>query len=83
MQYIEELKPGDCFLKDENFFILTNDFKKNGDKFCIDLKTGHNRWVNRNEIVNTIDIFTIDKDNNIIAIRERVKDNTNAISENV
>lgn len=82
MHYLEELQTGDCFLKDNNFFILTNDFKKDGRRFCIELKTGNSRWIKSNEIVDNIDIFTIDKDNNIIAIRERKKDSKNATPEN-
>lgn len=75
MKYLEELDCGECFEYNSAHFILTHDFKKNGDKLCIRLDTGFNQWLKSDSMVKITDIFTMDKDNNIIAIRERVKDN--------
>lgn len=75
MKYIEELENGESFESDGCYFILTHDFKKNGDKFCIQLDNGFGRWFKSDNIVNLADIFTMDKDNNLIAIRERAKNN--------
>jgi len=75
MKYLEELNCGECFEFNNSYFILTHDFKKNGDKLCIKLNTGSNHWMRSDSIVKIADIFTMDKDNNIIAIKERVKDN--------
>lgn len=77
MKYLEEILQGDCFSYNHSFYIMTNDFKKNGDRLSIDLKTGYSKWLKPGEIVTLIDIFTIDKDNNIIAIKERQKETTN------
>jgi hypothetical protein len=74
MKYLEELENGDCFELNSEYYIATSDFKKTGSKLCIQLKTGYGRWLKPDETVNTIDIFTFDKDSNIIAIRERAKE---------
>lgn len=75
MKYLEELNCGECFELSNNYFILTHDFKKNGDKLCIKLNTGSNHWIKPDSIVKASDIFIMDKDNNIIAIKERSKEN--------
>jgi hypothetical protein len=74
MKYIEELLHGDCFGLSGDYFILTSDFKSNGYRLCVSLKTGSSRWIKPEEVVDSIDIFTIDKENAIIAIKERKKD---------
>lgn len=75
MKYLEELQIGDCFFVNDNYFIVTADFKKDGKKLCINLKTGYGKWLDPNETISNIDIFTLDKDSNVIAIKERKKDN--------
>lgn len=75
MKYLEELQIGDCFSVDGSYFIITTDFKKDGKKLCINLKTGYGKWLDPSEIISNIDIFTLDKDSNVIAIKERKKDN--------
>ena len=75
MKYLEELQIGDCFQLNSSHFIITSDFKKDGKKFCIDLKTGYGKWISPGDMVEIIDIFTLDKDSNVIAIKERKKDN--------
>lgn len=74
MKYLEELKIGECFSSNNNNFILTTDFKKNGQRLCVDLSDGSTKWIANDNVVNIIDIFTFDKDNNIIAMRERQKE---------
>lgn len=74
MKYLEELNNGECFEFQNNYFIITHDFKKNGDRNCIKLNDGSNNWLKSDAIVKIADIFTMDKDNNIIAIKERVKE---------
>ena len=73
MKYIEELISGDCFLLNEEYFILTSDFKSDGQRYSVSLKTGLNRWLKSDNMVEQIDIFTLDKHNNILAIKERQK----------
>lgn len=73
MKYIEEIETGDCFEYKNKFYLLTQDFKKNGDRLCIGLLDGFSNWMPQNTIVNPTDLFTMDKENNIIAIKERKK----------
>jgi hypothetical protein len=77
MKYLEEISIGDCFVLSGNYFILTTDFKKNGDKLAVCLSDGSSKWIKSNDMIDPIDIFTLDKDNNIIAIREREKNAAN------
>jgi hypothetical protein len=71
MKYLEELEHGQCFRYQNKYYILTTDFKSNGDKNCIDLQTGNIKWLNSSSIVDDIDIYTLDKDNTLVPLRER------------
>lgn len=75
MKYIEELSIGDCFAISSSNFIITTDFKKNGQRLCVNLKDGSTKWFEPNASVDNIDIFTLDKDNNVIAMKQREKEN--------
>lgn len=75
MKYVEELSIGDCFDFNGSNFIITTDFKKNGQRLCVNLKDGNIKWFESNCFVNNIDIFTLDKDNNVIAMKHREKEN--------
>lgn len=77
MKYLEELGHGDCFTLEDNNYIVTSDFKQDGKKLCVNLKTGFFNWIKPDTTVDNIDIFKFDKDSNIIAIRERNKENSN------
>jgi hypothetical protein len=72
-KYIEELKAGECFEVDRCFYLLTTDFKNNGQKMAIDLKTGFIRWFGASIIVEQSDIYVL-QDNNFMPIKERPKD---------
>ena len=74
IKYIEELNIGDCFTTSDGGYILTTDFKSNGYRLAISLKTGQSKWISGDTIVTIIDIFTLDKDNNIVAFKERKKE---------
>lgn len=78
MKYIEELNSGDCFYIQPKYFIVTMDFKKSGQRLCVNLKDGSNIWMDSAESVENIDIFSLDKDNNMIAMKERDKDSVSA-----
>ena len=80
MKYLEELNIGDCFTISNSYFILTSDFKKNGDKLAVCLSNGLSKWINSSPVVDLVDIFTLDKENNIIAMKERQKDAANTNS---
>lgn len=74
MKYLEELETGDCFHLNNGYYIVTTDFKKNGQKLCIDLKTGFGKWLKPDDSVENIDLFTFDNDSNIMPIKERKKE---------
>lgn len=72
-KYIEELSCGDAFYVDKEYFILTRDFKKNGSKLSVGLKDGISRWFESNKIVEDVQLYIMDKDNNIIPIKPTEK----------
>jgi hypothetical protein len=74
MKYLEELVPGDCFENKGIYYVLSSDFKSDGSRLCLSLQNGFIKWIKSNEIVNLSDLFTLDKENNIIAIKKRDKD---------
>lgn len=76
--FIEELSTGDCFELSNNLYIITCDYKKDGSKMCIDLRSGQSRWFKSDLIINKIGIFYTDQDSNIIAIKELTKTDVNA-----
>lgn len=69
MKYIEELSVGDAFVFQDQIYILTSDFKKNGDKSCVNLKNGLSRWLSSQETVEISPIYTLDQDNTIIPVK--------------
>lgn len=73
-KYIEELSNGDAFMINNSTYILSSDFKKNGDRLSISLTDGNSRWVKPNEMIEAVQLFIMDKDNNIIAIKESKKE---------
>ena len=75
--YIEELNNGDCFEYKNNKFLLSCDYKKDFSRLAINLIDGSPKWFKPNDVVLKIQIFTMDKDNCIIAIKETPKDDIN------
>ena len=74
-KYIEELSFGDSFEFDGIIYILSSDFKKNGDRMALSTNNGQSRWLNSSVIVNSCELYTMDKDNNIIALKPKEKEN--------
>lgn len=74
MKYLEELSIGDCYTSGGKPYIITTDYKKNGSRLTVCLIDGTTHWTVSDLIVDPIDIFTVDKDSNIVAIKERKKD---------
>lgn len=72
--FVEELQTGDCFSLDSCYYVVNIDYKKNGDRCCVSLINGNVRWIKGNQIVEKIQIYTMDKDNTIIPIKETKKD---------
>jgi hypothetical protein len=73
-KYIEELNSGECFKFQDQYWICGSDFKKDGSRSVLSLITGFCRWFGSDEIVTPVQVYTMDKDNNIIAIKETKKD---------
>ena len=69
MKYLEELNTGECFVYKEQNVLLTSDFKRDGSKLCYSLANGYAKWLNSQEIVEPLSIYSLDKDNNIVSIK--------------
>jgi hypothetical protein len=77
MNYIEELVAGDAFIHNNIYYILTSDFKKDGQKLSYSLIDGFPKWLNGSSIVEKINLYTIDQTNNILPIKEHKKETYN------
>jgi hypothetical protein len=80
MKYVEELNSGDAFVVKDQSFVLTSDFKNNGARKAINLNDGMCKWFDANCMCEFIDLFMLDKNNNIIKIKtsdDKSKENTN------
>lgn len=72
-KYIEEMQNGDCFAIDDAYYVLTNDFRKNGQRLAISVKDGFSRWFDGSKMVEDAQLYIMDKDNNIIPIKPTKK----------
>ena len=66
MKYLEELETGDSFIFENDYYLKLLDYKKNGDRCCINLKNGSTRWLKSQSIVDVCPIYILDENNNII-----------------
>lgn len=73
MKYLEEIATGDSVSFEDNTYIVTSDYKRNGDRLCVNLKTGFNKWLAANAIVDACPIYVLDEDNNIVAVKPTEK----------
>jgi hypothetical protein len=74
IKYIEELKNGDFFEFENSIYLLSFDFKKNGDRMAINTKNGQSRWISSSSMIETCELYIMDKDNNIIALKPKDKE---------
>lgn len=81
-KFIEELEAGDVFESDTNKFLVTSDFKKNGDRLCVNLISGNVRWFNPSHHINTISLYTMDNNNNFYPIKE-IKSDVSITTKNI
>lgn len=72
-KYIEELNNGDSFVLDSICYVLTTDFKKNGQRLAISLIDGSTRWFESSTIAENNQLYYMDKDNNIIPLKPTEK----------
>ena len=73
MKYIEEIQNGDCFEYQGNKFLLTSDFRKNGNRLAYNLTNGLPKWFNAQDIIHICQIYTLDSNNNIEPVKETPK----------
>jgi hypothetical protein len=69
MKYIEELCPGDSFELNKSLFLLTSDFKKNGERLAISMTNGSSKWMASDCVVDTVPLFYLDANNNTLPIK--------------
>jgi hypothetical protein len=81
--YLEELDSGDCFTYNDLVYVVSKDFKSNGNRSCLSLVDGSSRWLEPNTMIDKTQIFTMDKDSNIIAIKESKKADVSNQSQNI
>lgn len=74
MKYIEEITNGECFVFNNHYYLLTSDFKSNGQRLAYSLYNGSSKWFDSNTIINTEPVYILDKENNVVAIRPTKKD---------
>jgi hypothetical protein len=67
-QYIEELNIGNTFVYKNATYIMTQDFRKNGDRLCVNLLDGSARWIGSTQIVEETQIYRMDSDNNFMPL---------------
>jgi hypothetical protein len=75
-KFIEELNSGDFFELEDKRFIITSDFKKNGDRLCIEINNGNARWLKSSCHVDHIFLYAMDSNNNFTPIKEIKSDAT-------
>lgn len=86
MKYLEELIPSNVFSYQDKIFIVTIDFKFKQDKrylYCICLSTGSGSWLEDSLCVDDTELYTIDKDKNIVAIKPHLGYNDDTKNQNI
>lgn len=73
MKYVEELETGDCFIFEDNHYLLTCDFKTNNDRLCFCLSSGLPKWFSGSTIIKMSPIYFLDANNNIVPLKESKK----------
>jgi hypothetical protein len=74
MKYLEELNPGDSMELNNEYYIVTSDFKNDGSKMCVSLKTGFCRYLKPDAIVNSLPLYFLDKESNVVPIKPILKE---------
>lgn len=69
MKYLEELELGDTFFLEDKLYILTADFKSNGQRLCYSLLDGFAFWFKNQTIIRHTPIYILDQDNNTIPVK--------------
>jgi hypothetical protein len=77
MKYLEELKPGDFFEHQTKHFLLTSDFNSRNMRMAISVIDGNPRWLDGNISTNSIDVYKLDQNNNLVKINSDYDNNQN------
>lgn len=67
--YIEELAPSDCFIYQQSYFLLTQDYRKNSSRLAISLTDGCSRWFDADTTIERIDLYTSNEDGHLVPIK--------------
>lgn len=73
MKYIEEIVPGDAFSHSNSLYLLTIDFKKDGSRLAYNVSNGYPKWFSADTIIDTTNLYTLDKNNTILPVKETPK----------
>lgn len=73
MKYIEEFEAGDGAEINGEYYVVSSDFKSNGQRMCISLTTGFCRYFKADTIANSNPLYILDKDSNLIPIKPTKK----------
>ena len=77
MKYLEELQNGETFGLNDQYWLLTADFKSNGKRLCYNMNNGHAKWISGNETIELTPLYCLDKDNNILPIKKYTNETNN------
>lgn len=69
MKYIEELTHGEIFTVNNKIYLLTCDIKKDRKRLCYCLTDGLPNWFDPDNIIETIELYTLDENQNISPIK--------------
>lgn len=77
MKYIEELNSGDIFTFKEKAYLLTSDFKKDGERLSYSIIDGFPLWISSQEIIKPLSLYILDENNNVIPLKATTNKITN------
>lgn len=69
MKYIEELECGDTFTLKDKVYVLTSDFKSDGQRLCYSLLDGFPSWFKNQTIVDHSPVYILDQENNTTPVK--------------
>lgn len=69
---LKDLIFGDIFQYKTILYILSQTYNQNNKKLAINLIDGSTRWFEDSCIVNIMDLYFLDGENNIVSIKQRI-----------
>jgi hypothetical protein len=67
---ISKLIFGCTFSFNDNIFLLTQDRNRKDQRNCINIKNGSSQWIDESTEVQVVPLYTLDKDNNFMPLKE-------------